>query len=276
MSSYNDWSGRSEAELPPRTEGFIKLHRKLKASPIYNAPPKARLLFIEFLLRASYKEDDYELLGTKKVYLEDGQLLASYSEMAGWIECSKSTVKRYLELFSDETMIETQRRTQGKYQKTLVTVLNWGKYQESNQSDETSNATSNANRNAESNALSNAESNDNSTKELKKERIKEVYEFWVDSKAGVQHRSLKEPHRKAVNARLEDGFSVDELKKAIENLAVARNSDKYYWSHKWTLKEFMSRQQGAKVEQFLEGIDEFRKDENDEKNKLQDEWEEAV
>ena len=80
--------------------------------------------------------------------------------------------------------------------------------------------------------------------------------------------------KKSIRARLKDGFEVSELKTAIENLATAYQNDEYYWSHKWTLKEFMSREQGGKVEQFLDGIEQFEVD-NSPKTEAQRKWEEA-
>ena len=93
-----------------------------------------------------------------------------------------------------------------------------------------------------------------------KEKANQVFQCWNETQAGVKHRNLTPPMKKSVNARLKDGYSVKELNQAIQNLSKALNDDSYYWTHRWTLQEFLSRGQGAQIDKFLDGIDDMLKD----------------
>lgn len=122
--------------MPAGTEGFLKLHRKIKDSAIYHAPAKCRLLFFEILLHATWEENDYTFIGTKKVQLNRGDWITTYGDLAEKIDSSKSTCKRYLETMKDADMVRTQSETHGKYRKTRISVVNWDKYQESENENE--------------------------------------------------------------------------------------------------------------------------------------------
>lgn len=108
---------------------------------------------------------------------------------------------------------------------------------------------------------SNSNSKEKNNKEKKqqqstyRETAENLLTHWNDEEAGTQHRSLREPMVKAVRARMKDEFTEEEIRTAISNLAKAWHSENHYWSHKWTLKEFLSREEGGKMEKFLDGID---------------------
>jgi DNA-binding transcriptional regulator YhcF (GntR family) len=253
--------------MPPNTEGFIKLHRKIKESPIYRAPAKCRFLWYEILLRATWEEGDYDWLGPNKIDLEPGELLESQSDMADWIEASKPTVGRYLELMEDEEMIETHVKSRGKYRKTFVRVLNWDKYQNKNNTkkDETVNETQDKTQDdgCEVDQDFNHEIT-TCTKEVKeceecqKHYIKEIFEHWNEVGAGTSHQKISGSIKRHVGARLKDGYEVDYIKKAIANLAEAYKNDEYYWSHKWGLDTFCKRGGGTKMENFHGGIEHLK------------------
>lgn len=65
-----------------------------------------------------------------------------------------------------------------------------------------------------------------------------VFEFWNEQKI-IQHRELTQKRKSAINARLKN-YTPDELKKAIKNYAEILNGDMYYWTHKWSLEDFMN------------------------------------
>ena len=67
--------------------------------------------------------------------------------------------------------------------------------------------------------------------------IREIYEHW-NSKGIIKHRKINAQMKSHINARLKE-YSVEELKKAIDNYATVLNDDKYYWTHRWSLQDFM-------------------------------------
>lgn len=64
-----------------------------------------------------------------------------------------------------------------------------------------------------------------------------LFEHW-QSKDIIKHRSINQQMKSHINARLKE-YSIDELKKAIDNYNDILKDDKYYWTHKWTLQDFM-------------------------------------
>ena len=93
-------------------------------------------------------------------------------------------------------------------------------------------------RNIEEGYSENREDNNTSINNTK-EYIYSIFEFWNEQKI-INHRKLNDQMKRHINARVkEDGYTEEELKKAISNYKQIIDSDKYYWTHKWTLQEFM-------------------------------------
>ena len=69
--------------------------------------------------------------------------------------------------------------------------------------------------------------------------------------------------KSSINARLEDGYSVKELKQAIDNYNMVVKSEDYFFTYdNWSLNEFFTRAEGEQVEKFLENPEGFEKDNN--------------
>lgn len=64
-----------------------------------------------------------------------------------------------------------------------------------------------------------------------------LFQHW-NEQGIIKHRKMNQAMKSHINARLED-YSVEELKKAIENYSFILDSDDYYWTHKWSLQDFM-------------------------------------
>lgn len=75
-------------------------------------------------------------------------------------------------------------------------------------------------------------------------KYKEIFSYW-NKKDIVKHRKLTSKRKTKIRSALRD-YSPDEIKKAIDNYAKVFKGDDYWWTHKWTLENFLSR-----------GLDEF-------------------
>ena len=64
-----------------------------------------------------------------------------------------------------------------------------------------------------------------------------LFECW-NKKEIIKHRKLSHQMQSHINARLKE-YSRDELVDAINNYETILSSDDYYWTHKWTLQDFM-------------------------------------
>jgi len=66
-----------------------------------------------------------------------------------------------------------------------------------------------------------------------------IFEHW-NSKDIIKHRKMTDKIKRAINGALRD-YTKDEICQAIDNYALILSDEKYYWTHKWTLKEFLER-----------------------------------
>lgn len=103
--------------------GFIKLHRKFKEWQWYKDIP-TKTLFIELLLRCQYAPSD-----DKNYPLEAGQLIASRSDLAKDSGLTEAQIRTALSHLKDSQEITCKLASNSTKKKTLITIVNWGKYQ---------------------------------------------------------------------------------------------------------------------------------------------------
>ena len=81
-----------------------------------------------------------------------------------------------------------------------------------------------------------------------KKTIYSVFSFWNDQKI-IEHQKMTPSIEKQIGKILKS-FSEDDIKKAITNYSAVFHSPRTWWSYKWTLAEFLKRENGFEV--FLE------------------------
>ena len=89
------------------------------------------------------------------------------------------------------------------------------------------------------NINSSSPSSSPSSKSLKKEIHLGVYEYW-NSKEIIKHKQFTDGMDKAIGKALKTYTDTD-LKTAIDKYALVLSSDLYFWTHKWTLEDFLKR-----------------------------------
>ena len=79
--------------------------------------------------------------------------------------------------------------------------------------------------------------------------IKEIFNHW-NSKNIIKHKDIDVRLNQMAFKIAEklQTYSVEELKRAIDNYEVILHGDEYYWGYTWTLRDFMQRG----VEKFLD------------------------
>lgn len=88
------------------------------------------------------------------------------------------------------------------------------------------------------------------------EYIYTLFEHW-QSKDIIKHRSINQQMKSHINARLKD-YTVDELKKAIDNYHTVLTSDNFYWTHTWTLQDFMRPNNVSRFVDDAKPLDNFK------------------
>ena len=107
-------------------EGWIKLHRKILESDLWNNgdPFGVREAWIDLLLMVNYA--DKKILFDGEPYtVKCGQKITSIRKLAERWHWSKERVAKYLKTLEGEEMITKVRHKNG----TLLTIVNYGKYQ---------------------------------------------------------------------------------------------------------------------------------------------------
>lgn len=108
---------------------------------------------------------------------------------------------------------------------------------------------------------------------LSKDKIKSVFDFWNKQKI-IKHSALTSKMKTKIHSSLKE-YSSSEICGAIEKyakvleLGVPEKRQKYWWTHKWTLEDFLARG----LTRFVDApIDDFLK-RNQEVNQLTtDKW----
>jgi len=109
-------------------QGWIKLHRKMLDNPVVWKDGDYLAVWIYLLLNATHKDMDV-LFRSKRITLKPGQLITGRKSIASQLSISDSKVKRVLLAFESDQQIDRQRSNQN----SLITILNWCEYQQTDQ-----------------------------------------------------------------------------------------------------------------------------------------------
>lgn len=109
-------------------EGWICLHRKILENPIICKDSDYFTVWCYLLLTATHKDKNI-LFGGKKIILKEGQLITGRKVISEKFKISESKVKRILIELENDQLIDRQRSNKN----SLISILNWHKYQKSDQ-----------------------------------------------------------------------------------------------------------------------------------------------
>ena len=110
---------------------WIKIHRKMLENPVCMKDADHLAIWTWLLMKVCWCPKDV-MFGGERITLEPGQWTTGRKAIASELHISESKVYRVLKRFESEQLIE--QRTD--HQCTLVTILNWDKYQNSEQENE--------------------------------------------------------------------------------------------------------------------------------------------
>ena len=113
-------------------EGWIKIHRKLLDNPIISKDSDYLSVWIYLLLNATHKEIPALFKG-KRIILQPGQLITGRKSISSQLKISESKIYRIINEYKSEHQIEQQTSNKN----SLITILNWNRYQQNEQQNET-------------------------------------------------------------------------------------------------------------------------------------------
>jgi hypothetical protein len=110
-------------------DGYIKLHRKILENPIVCKDSDYFSVWAYLLLNATHKEYPALFKG-QKIIMQPGQLITGRKSIHNQFKSiSESKIKRILLDLESDQQIDRQRSNQN----SLITILNWNTYQQSDQ-----------------------------------------------------------------------------------------------------------------------------------------------
>ncbi|MBZ0184018.1 MAG: hypothetical protein K8F60_16290 [Melioribacteraceae bacterium] len=223
--------------------------------------PNYLAVWIYLLTSANHKEKEI-IWNNEKVIIKRGQFIGSLQKLSNHFNLGLGTVSRIISYLEKENMIE--RKSTNKF--TLFTIVNYDFYQSENFSEMPKTETKTEIKNIEESLINKglpeveeskreaerkasgkqAETNNNDNNEnnglLKKIYTPEklIFDLWNEQEIITHNEKTFSRFSSIIKTTLKN-YSYEEIKTAIINYSLIVKNDEYYFSYKWTLKEFLSR-----------------------------------
>ena len=197
--------------------GWIKLHRTMFDNPVIIQSP-ARITVWLYLLTHATPKSYNAYFGGKEITLQPGQLITSRKSIANCVNSgiSDSSVERALKAFERAHQIEQQTSNKNR----LVTLLNWDKYQTSEQQNEqqTDNKRTTSGQQADTNGEYKKRENLHRRKSstIHNPEIVEIVTY-LNSRLGTRYKPSSANTKKHISARLSEGYSVADFHTVIDS-----------------------------------------------------------
>lgn len=179
------------------TSGYVRMHRRIIDHWIMS-DPLAFTMFMTFIMWAMRK-DGKTLLKKQLVTLKRGQLATSWNELAERWSVDRKTIKAKILMLKNDSMLDYAADQSG----TIITILNYDKYQSPSDDDWTSERT------------------DERTVERTNERTVERTHMEKERKRERENYIFRKNARAPRRAKTEGGISPSALAKATTSRAVA-------------------------------------------------------
>ena len=178
--------------------GFILLARKLESSEIMNKPPLYVKLWVWMLMQASHK--DHGSLKRGQFFTTYNQMRRAMSwEVGGRIETpTTKQIRTAVDFLSEKSFVGRLKVTQG----LVITILNYDFYQ----------TASNYERQTEKSSKGTIKTR--MGKEYTSE-VQETFHYWRKV-MGHPKAKLTADRRQKVRARLKEGYSLEDIRKAVD------------------------------------------------------------
>lgn len=198
-------------------EGWILLHRKIQDCDIWanNTPFDMRSAWVDLLLLANHREAE-TIFDYKPLKIKRGQYLTSVRKLCARWSWSKNRTLKFLRMLESLGMIERESNNQ----RTLITIVKYSIYQRDGDT------TEDTNKDAVVDTVVDAgmpqTKNVKNVKNEKKDYICAFDEFWkIYPRKNDKARAYKQ-----YQARLNDGYSEDQLLTACKNYAAECEKEK--------------------------------------------------
>lgn len=197
-------------------DGYIKLHRSFLTWEWHDDPTRA-IIFIHCLLLANWEAKRWH-----GITIERGSFITSNEKLATICGLSRNTVADSLKKLESTGELKIKASKTG----TKITVVNYEKFQLLGQnSEQVAQNLGNRLGNNLGNTLGNRLG---TTKNIKKERTKEYKDIvqFLNEKTGQHYRPSGSKTKRLIDARMNEGYTVEDFKTVITKKANEWNGTK--------------------------------------------------
>ncbi|HCV7610780.1 TPA: DnaD domain protein [Staphylococcus aureus] len=200
--------------------GWIKLHRKLLDSPIFQNE-KLFKVFAYCLMKASHK-DHTQLVGRRVVELEKGQFVFGRKRASEELRLKESTVRDYIKLLENLGTIVV--KSDNKF--SVITVVNWAIYQSMEENSDSKNDNKSTTNQQQINTNKNVKNGDNVKNGENEKKKTTAFDFFQDNGFGfITSYNLDD-----LNYYL-DSFENDSDEIVTASLKIAKDRNKVTWGY---------------------------------------------
>ena len=224
-------------------QGWVKLHRQFTEWEWYT-DDKCFRLFIHLLLKCNHKTVKW-----RGETIERGQTISSIGKLAIEVGMTPQTLRTTLKKL--ESTGEIVKKSTSKL--TKITVCNYSSYQEDQQTNQQTTNKPLTNDQQQTRMIKNEENDNNNTVATQRgENAKAVFDYWNQIRSQVpaatlpQARSVTDALARSVNGMITEKFTVEEIKRGINNYAYGLADPNYFFKHRWTLQDFIKRGGGCR------------------------------
>ncbi|MFA9397223.1 MAG: conserved phage C-terminal domain-containing protein [Clostridiaceae bacterium] len=192
-------------------QGWVKVFRSLLDKPIWlKSTPEHKTILIALLLMVNHKEKEWEWNGHKYT-VASGQFITSLDSIVK--KCGKGisiqNVRSTLARFNKLGFLTNESTKTGR----LITIVNWGLYQDENmQNNKDSNKEVTKNQQRGNKEVTTNKNDKNENKYIYTQVIN-----YLNEKIGAKYKDSAKKTQDLINARMNDGYIVDDFKKVIDN-----------------------------------------------------------
>lgn len=190
-------------------QGYIAVHRKMLDNPIVCKDTEHMAVWMYLLLNATHTNYDVFFKGNR-ITLQPGQLLTGRKSIAKQLKVNESKVQRILKLFESEQQIEQQTSNQNR----LISIIRWTDYQKNGQQTEQQMNNKRTTDEQQMNTNNNVKKVNNDNKD-----IYPVIIEYLNDKANKDYKHTTKGTRSLIDARINEGFEVDDFKIVIDTKA---------------------------------------------------------
>ena len=193
-------------------QGWISVHRQIREHWLWEDKPFSKgQAWIDLLMLASHTDNKF-LLGNELVEVKTGSFITSIEKLRkkwGW---SNTKVVSFLNLLESDGMITKKSDTK----KTAITIENYSFYQLCDETETMQKRCVNDTKTIRKHTINN-DNNEN--------KYKDIIDY-LNEKTGKKFKASTPKTKTSINARLAEGFTIEDFKTVIDKKTAEWKDDK--------------------------------------------------